>query len=100
METREDKIVRTLNPTKPIKPTYKIKGTVRKLDHIGRIVIPVEIRKALGIEPGDAVEILATDKEIVLKVDTNKQKRLEDYTDKELLRELELRKQIRAFNGN
>jgi len=77
-----------------------VKGIVRKLDHLGRIVIPIEIRKTLGIDPGDALEILATDEGILLKIDTNRQKRLEDYTDKELLRELELRKQIRAFNGN
>lgn len=77
-----------------------VKGIVRKLDHLGRIVIPIEIRKTLGIDPGDALEILATNEGILLKIDTNRQKRLEDYTDKELLRELELRKQIRAFNGN
>ena len=77
-----------------------VKGIVRKLDRLGRIVIPIEIRKTLGIDPGDALEILATDEGILLKIDTNRQKRLEDYTDKELLRELELRKQIRAFNGN
>ena len=77
-----------------------VKGIVRKLDHLGRIVIPIEIRKTLGIDPGDALEILATDDGILLNIDTNRQKRLEDYTDKELLRELELRKQIRAFNGN
>ena len=68
-----------------------VKGIVRKLDHLGRIVIPIEIRKTLGIDPGDALEILATDEGILLKIDTNRQKRLEDYTDKELLRELELR---------
>lgn len=77
-----------------------VKGIVRKLDHLGRIVIPSEIRKTLGIDPGDELEILATDEGILLKVEVNMQKRLEDYTDKELLRELELRKQIRAFNGD
>lgn len=77
-----------------------VKGIVRKLDHLGRIVIPIEIRKTLDIDPGDSIEILATDEGILLKIDTNRQKRLEDYTDKELLKELELRKQIRAFNGN
>lgn len=74
------------------------KGLVRKLDDLGRIVIPMEIRKTLGIEPKDLVEIILTDEGILLKVDTNRFKKLEDYTDKELLRELELRKQIRAFN--
>ena len=76
------------------------KGLVRNLDHLGRIVIPSEIRKTLGIEPKDPIEIILTDEGILLKVDTNRQKKLEDYTDKELLRELELRKQIRAFNGD
>ena len=74
------------------------KGLVRNLDHLGRIVIPSEIRKTLGIEPKDPMEIILTEEGILLKVDTNRQKKLEDYTDKELLRELELRKQIRAFN--
>ena len=74
------------------------KGLVRNLDHLGRIVIPSEIRKILGIEPKDPMEIILTDEGILLKVDTNRLKKLEDYTDKELLRELELRKQIRAFN--
>lgn len=76
------------------------KGIVRRLDHLGRIVIPIEIRKTLDIEPGDSLEILATDEGIILKPDANRQKKLEDYTDKELLRELELRKKIRAFNGD
>lgn len=76
------------------------KGLVRNLDHLGRIVIPSEIRKTLGIEPKDPMEIILTDEGILLKVDTNRLKKLEDYTDKELLRELELRKQIRAFNGD
>ena len=74
------------------------KGIVRKFDDVGRVVIPIEIRKSLRIDPGDEVEILETDKGILLKVDTNRPKKLEDYTDKELLRELELRKKIRAFN--
>lgn len=98
MENQKYEGVRTLNPIKPIKPKNEVKGIVRNLDHLGRIVIPVEIRKVFGIEPGDAIEILATDEGIFLKVDTNRLKKLEDYTDKELLRELELRKQIRAFN--
>lgn len=74
------------------------KGIVRRLDHLGRIVIPVEIRKTLDIETGDSLEILVTDEEIILKPDANRQKKLEDYTDRELLRELELRKKIRAFD--
>ena len=33
------------------------KGIVRKLDHLGRIVIPKEMRKSLKISNGDPVDI-------------------------------------------
>lgn len=74
------------------------KVSIRRLDNTGRVTIPKEIRSSLGIDPGDMVEIFVTDEEVILKKDSNRQKKLEDYTDKELLRELELRKQIRVFN--
>ena len=32
----------------------------RKLDKLGRIVIPVEIRKEMDLKPGDEVEITQT----------------------------------------
>lgn len=32
----------------------------RKLDKLGRIVIPVEIRKEMDLKPGDEVEIFQT----------------------------------------
>ncbi|MEO2206718.1 AbrB/MazE/SpoVT family DNA-binding domain-containing protein [Paenibacillus pabuli] len=31
-------------------------GMVRKLDALGRIVLPIELRRTLGIELGDPVE--------------------------------------------
>jgi len=34
-------------------------GTVRRIDNAGRVVIPMEIRKALRIWEGDAMEIMA-----------------------------------------
>lgn len=37
-------------------------GTSRKIDELGRIVLPIDIRRALGLEQGDAVDIFA-DKE-------------------------------------
>lgn len=74
------------------------KGSIRRLDNEGRVTIPKEIRSSLGMDPGDLVEIFVTDEEVILKKDSNRQKKFEDYTDKELLRELELRKQIRVFN--
>lgn len=33
----------------------------RKLDKLGRIVIPVEIRKEMDLKPGDEVEITQTE---------------------------------------
>ncbi|WP_432401060.1 AbrB/MazE/SpoVT family DNA-binding domain-containing protein [Wukongibacter sp. M2B1] len=35
----------------------KATGIVRRLDHMGRIVIPMEIRRTKGIEVKDPVEI-------------------------------------------
>ena len=39
----------------------------RKVDSLGRVVLPIETRMALGIEDGDAVEVCINDeKQIVL----------------------------------
>ncbi len=46
----------------------KSKGIVRRIDDLGRIVIPKEIRKTLRIGEGDKVEILLNqNNEIILK---------------------------------
>lgn len=45
----------------------KATGIVRKVDELGRIVLPVELRRTLGIEDKDALEIYATADSIVLK---------------------------------
>ena len=42
-------------------------GIVRKIDELGRIVIPKEIRQSLGIGEKDRLEISADQKNIVLK---------------------------------
>ena len=42
-------------------------GIVRNLDSLGRIVLPKEMRRVLGIEEKDSVEILIEDDKIVLK---------------------------------
>lgn len=48
--------------------TGKAVGVVRRIDDLGRIVIPKEIRKSMSIEEGDPLEILTTyEGEIVLK---------------------------------
>ena len=45
----------------------KSTGVVRKMDELGRIVLPVELRRTLDIEEGDALEIFTEADIIVLK---------------------------------
>ena len=45
----------------------KSTGIVRKVDELGRIVLPIELRRNLGIEIKDALEIFVTDDTIMLK---------------------------------
>lgn len=45
----------------------KTTGISRRIDNVGRIVIPVEIRTMLGIRSGDSIEIFTHDNEIVLR---------------------------------
>lgn len=45
----------------------KATGITRKIDDLGRIVLPKELRKTLGIEPGTPIEIYTEDESIVLK---------------------------------
>ncbi len=42
-------------------------GIVRKLDDLGRIVLPVELRHTLGLEEKDPLEIFVEDENIILK---------------------------------
>ena len=52
-------------------------GIVRRIDELGRIVIPKEIRKNLRIKNGDNLEILVDGENIVLK----KYSQIENVTD-------------------
>ena len=45
----------------------KASGIVRNLDNLGRVVIPKEIRKVLGINEGDPIEITKINNDIVLR---------------------------------
>ena len=45
----------------------KSTGVTRQLDALGRIVLPVEIRRTLGIGPKDTLEILVDGSSIVLR---------------------------------
>ncbi len=45
----------------------KSTGIVRKVDELGRVVIPIELRRTLGIAEKDALEIYVYDERIILK---------------------------------
>lgn len=46
----------------------KATGIIRRIDDLGRVVIPKEIRRSLGIKEGDPLEIFTTrDGEIIFK---------------------------------
>lgn len=45
----------------------KSTGIVRKVDELGRIVIPKELRKKFNIEEKDGLEIYVEDDKIILK---------------------------------
>lgn len=45
----------------------KATGIVRRVDNLGRIVLPIELRRTLGIEIRDPLEIYVEDESILLK---------------------------------
>ncbi|GBF11416.1 AbrB/MazE/SpoVT family DNA-binding domain-containing protein [Tepidibacillus infernus] len=45
----------------------KSTGIVRKVDELGRVVIPIELRRTLGISEKDALEIYVDGERIILK---------------------------------
>ncbi|MCY7585555.1 AbrB/MazE/SpoVT family DNA-binding domain-containing protein [Bacillus safensis] len=45
----------------------KSTGIVRKVDELGRVVIPIELRRTLGIAEKDALEIYVDDEKIIIK---------------------------------
>ncbi len=42
-------------------------GIVRKVDELGRIVLPVETRRRMELETGDGVEIFVENDRVILK---------------------------------
>lgn len=42
-------------------------GIVRKVDQLGRIVLPIELRRTLKMEIGDPVEIFVEGDSVILK---------------------------------
>ena len=45
----------------------KATGIVRKVDGLGRVVLPIELRRTLDISEGDSIEIFVADNTVVLK---------------------------------
>lgn len=45
----------------------KSTGIVRKVDELGRVVIPIELRRNLNIEEKDSLEIYVDETSIILK---------------------------------
>ena len=45
----------------------KATGVVRKVDELGRIVLPIELRRTLGINIKDSLEIFVDGESIILK---------------------------------
>ena len=45
----------------------KSTGIVRKVDELGRIVLPIELRRTLDIDIKDSLEIYVEDSKIIFK---------------------------------
>lgn len=45
----------------------KTRGIVRKIDELGRIVIPIELRKTLGFGEREELEIVADGARVVIR---------------------------------
>jgi transcriptional pleiotropic regulator of transition state genes len=50
-----------------VKTSMKATGIVRKIDDLGRIVLPIELRRTLGISDRDSLEIYVDQNSIVLR---------------------------------
>lgn len=57
----------------------KATGILRRIDELGRIVIPKEIRKNLKIREGDNIEIYITDREEILLKKYSSLKNIQDF---------------------
>ncbi|OON97374.1 MAG: AbrB family transcriptional regulator [Epulopiscium sp. Nele67-Bin005] len=68
----------------------KSTGIVRKVDELGRVVLPIELRRNLDIQEKDALEIFVDDERIILKkyepadIFTGSMEQLIDYKGKKI----------------
>ena len=59
-------------------------GIVRNMDDLGRVVIPKEIRRTIGVKEGDEMEIFATNRGVYFqKYDPNNETAPDIFRDKE-----------------
>ena len=42
-------------------------GILRKVDHLGRIITPIDIRRTLGMTAGEPIEIFLEDDRIIIR---------------------------------
>ena len=66
-QTAENAIFCAIMVIKGRKINMKSIGTVRKIDELGRIVLPIETRRNIGLEPRDGVEIYVEEDRVILK---------------------------------
>jgi transcriptional pleiotropic regulator of transition state genes len=45
----------------------KSTGIVRKVDELGRVVLPIELRRSLGIQVRDPIEIFVDEERIIMQ---------------------------------
>lgn len=68
----------------------KSTGIVRKLDELGRITLPIELRRTLGIGDRESLEIYVEDNRVILQkyepcdIFTGEKEELIDYCDKKV----------------
>jgi transcriptional pleiotropic regulator of transition state genes len=71
----------------------KSTGVVRKVDELGRVVLPIELRRNLDIHEKDALEIFVDNDKIILKkyepadIFTGSMEDLIDYKGKKISKE-------------
>jgi transcriptional pleiotropic regulator of transition state genes len=71
----------------------KATGIVRKVDELGRIVLPIELRRTLSIAEKDSIEIYVDESNIILKkyepacIFCNNAKDVENYKGKNICSE-------------
>ena len=49
----------------------KLEQKIRKIDELGRIIIPIEMRNRLEIKTGDKIDICKSGRNIILKKSEN-----------------------------